>query len=96
MFPEVLSPLQQELKSWHDKLSHLHHKSMFRLAKLGVLTSRFLDFNDDVPFCASCMFGSSRRSKWRTKEKISGYIRKETDDNTGAAFSEDQLQSAQI
>ena len=42
MFPEVLSPLQQEFKSWHDKLSHLHPKSMFRLAKLGVLPSIFL------------------------------------------------------
>ena len=31
MFPELLSTLKQELKSWHDKLSHLHPKYMFRL-----------------------------------------------------------------
>ena len=34
MFPEVLSPLQQELKSWHDKLYHLHPKSMFILENM--------------------------------------------------------------
>ena len=50
IFPEVLSPLQQEFKSCHDKLSHLHTKLMFRLAKLGVLPSTFLDLNDDVAF----------------------------------------------
>ena len=37
MFPEVQSPLQQEFKSWNDKLSHLHPKSMFRLVKIGFI-----------------------------------------------------------
>ena len=43
MFIEVISPLQQEFKSWHDKLSHLHTKYMFRLTKLGVLLPLVLD-----------------------------------------------------
>ena len=34
MFTEVLSLLQHELKSWHDKLFHLHLVSMFRLENL--------------------------------------------------------------
>ena len=34
VFPEFLSPLQQEFKYWHDKLSHLHPKSMFRVKNL--------------------------------------------------------------
>ena len=34
MFPEILSPLQQEFKSWHDKLSQFDPECMFRLAKL--------------------------------------------------------------
>ena len=37
MFPEVLSTLQQELKSWHDKLYNLNPIFMFILAKPGVL-----------------------------------------------------------
>ena len=34
IFPEVPSYLQQEFKSWRDKLYHLHPKSMFRLENL--------------------------------------------------------------
>ena len=52
MFPEVLSPSQQEFKYWHEKLSHLHPKSMFRLAKLGFPPKQFLDLKDNVPLCA--------------------------------------------
>ena len=37
IFPEVLSSLQQEFKSWHENVSNLYPKSMFRLTKLGVL-----------------------------------------------------------
>ena len=62
IFPEVLSPLQQEFKSWHDKLSNLYPKSLFRLAKIGVFPSIFIDLKDDVPLCESCMFGTSRKN----------------------------------
>ena len=34
---------------------------MFRLSKLGVLPSIFIDLKDDVHLCASCMFGTERR-----------------------------------
>ena len=37
MFPEVISPLQHEFKSWNEKLSNLLPKSMFRLEKLEVI-----------------------------------------------------------
>ena len=51
---------------------------MFRLAKLGVLPSIPLDLKDDVPLCASCMFGTARRSQWITKVNKSCSIIKET------------------
>ena len=51
MFPEMLSPLQQEFKFWHEKLCQLNPKYMFRLEKLGVLPERFLDLKDDVTLC---------------------------------------------
>ena len=57
MFIEVLSPLQQESEYGHNKLSHLHTKYMFRLAKLGLLPSIFLYLNNDVHIFASWMFG---------------------------------------
>ena len=60
MFPEVLSTLNQDLKYRHGNLSHLHTKFMFRLEKLGVLPSIFIDLEDDVPLRESYMFGTSR------------------------------------
>ena len=35
--PEVLSPLQQEFKSWYDNLSHSNFKYLFRLENLESL-----------------------------------------------------------
>ena len=58
MFPEVISPLQQEFISWNYKLSHLHTKSIFRLANFGFLTSIFLYLEDDVPLRASITKGN--------------------------------------
>ena len=95
MFSEVLSPLQQEFKYWHDNLSHLHPKSVFRLAKLGVLPSIFLYLKDDVPLCVPLMFGTARKRQQRTKWKKSGSIRKKTNNNPGAEVLVDQLQSYQ-
>ena len=78
MFPRVLSPLQQEFKSLHDKLSPLQPKSMFILEILGVLPSRFLYLKDVVSLYVSCMLGTARRSQWRKKGKKSGSIWKWT------------------
>ena len=61
MFPGVLSPFKQEFRSWYDKLSHLHPKSMFRIEKLEVIPSRFIDLNDDVLLCVSSMFVTASR-----------------------------------
>ena len=68
---------------------------MFILAKLGFLPSIFLDLKYDLPFCASCMFGTANSSKWITKGKKSGSVKKETENNPGNGVSVDELQSAQ-
>ena len=76
MFPEMLSHLQQEFKSYHAKLYHLHPKYMFRLEKLGVLPSILLELKDDVPLCESCMFLREKIRKRKTKGNKLGSIRK--------------------
>ena len=68
---------------------------MFRLAKLEVLPSWFIDLKYDVPLCAPYIFVTARRRQWVTKGKKSGSIKKDTDKNTGYGVSEDQLQSDQ-
>ena len=67
MHIEVLSHLQQEFKSRNYRLSHLHTKYMFRLVKYGIHLSIFLYLKDDMPLCASCMFGTEKIRKWTTK-----------------------------
>ena len=76
MFPDVLPPLQQELTSWNDKLSHLHPKSMFRLEKLDVLPRRLLDLQYYVTLCALQMFGTARRKQGIKKENKTRYTHK--------------------
>ena len=68
---------------------------MFRIAKIGVIPSIFIDLKNDVPLCVSYMFGTARRRKWRKKWKKLGSIRQETVNNPGAAVPVDQLQSSQ-
>ena len=87
MFPEVLSTLRQEFKSWHDKLSHLKPKSMFRIAKPRSLPSRLLDLKDDVHLCESCIFGTARRRQCTTKGMKSGSIGKYNEYKPGDGVS---------
>ena len=68
---------------------------MFKLAKLGVLPSTFLFLKYDVTLYSSCMFGTARISKWRTKGNKSRYISEETFNKPLSVVSVDQLQSDQ-
>ena len=95
MFPEFLSPLQQEFKSWHDKLSHIHPKSMFILEKLGFLPPIFTYLKDCVPFFVSWILETEGSRKWITKRNKSGSIRKYSDNKQGYGILVDQLRSAQ-
>ena len=40
--PTALSPIQQELMSWHHILSHLLFRHIFQLASLGILRKQLL------------------------------------------------------
>ena len=67
---------------------------MFILAKIGSPPSIFTYLKEDVPLCASFMFGTTMIMKYITKGKKSGPIRKETYNKTGYGVSVDQPQPA--
>ena len=69
--PRPLSPLQQELMSWHHRLYHLPFRTIFRLADLGMLPKRFMECRNKPPLCIACQFGQAHRRPWRTKGKKS-------------------------
>ena len=91
VFLEVLSPLQQEFKSWYYKLFCLHHKSIFRLATLGILPKSFLDIKYDVPLCESFMVITTSIKQWITKGNKSCSVCNYTDNNLKSGVLVDQL-----
>ena len=96
--PNHLSPLQQEFLSLHHKLCHLPFSVMLRMSKLGILPKRFLKLRNNMPPCASCMFGQAHRRPWRHKtSQVSsgGTIRNPRRVKAGEKVCTDQLVSAQ-
>ena len=60
-YPLVLSPVQQELMSWHHRLYHLPFWWLFQYAKMGYLPKQFLDCRSKPPMCIACQFGQAHR-----------------------------------
>ena len=94
-YPRILSPLQQELMSWHHRLYHLPIWRILLLAEKGYLPKRLLKCQDKPPKCIACEFGTAHRRPWRTKGKKSGSIRKDDQVKPGDGTSVDQIVSAQ-
>ena len=93
--PQQLSPLQQELMSWHHRLYHLPFRLIFALAKAGFLPKRLTELRNNAPVCIACQFGQAHRRPWRTKGKKNGSIRRPEHKEPGDGVSVDQIISAQ-
>ena len=94
--PKILSPLQQELMSWHHRLYHLPFATIFRLASLGILPKRLLACRNRPPLCVACQFGQAHRRPWRVKGTESKKsIRSPRENKPGDVVSVDQIISAQ-
>ena len=72
----TLSPLQQELMSWHHQLYHLLYRILLLLASLSFLPKRLHKCRNKPPLCVACQFGQAHRRPWQTKVKKSGSIRR--------------------
>lgn len=93
--PQTMSPLQEEMFSYHCQMHHLPFPKMLVLAENGTLPKRFAALKGRTPICVSCIFGTAHCRPWRTKSKTSHPIRKKTDNTPGACTSLDQIVSAQ-
>ena len=90
----ALSPVQQELMSWHHRLYHLSFCHTFRLASLIILPKRLLECRAKPPICVACQFGQAHRRPWRVKGKNSGSICRPDQKMPGDGVSVDQIVSA--
>ena len=70
--PQALSPEQQELMSYHQRLLHLPFFILHRMAQLGIIPRRLAKLKDHPPHCASCSFGQAHRRPWRSKRTKDG------------------------
>ena len=94
-YPRILSPAQQELLSWHNRLCHLPFARLFQLARWKLLPASILQCEPKPPLCVACQFGQAHRCPWRAKGKVSGSIRRDNELQPGDGTSVDQIVSAQ-
>ena len=93
--PRELSPLQQELVSWHQRLYHLPYRTLFRLTTTGFLHKQLLECRNKPPLCVACQFVQYHRCTWHTEGKKIGSIQTPAQKDPGNVISVDQIVSAQ-
>jgi hypothetical protein len=69
--PQALSPLQEEMMSYHWRLHHTPFPKLIIMAEQGEIPRRLAQLRDRCPICALCLFGTAHKRPWRTKSKIS-------------------------
>ncbi len=93
--PQSLSPLQEELMSYHNQLHHLPWPKLMTMAEQGEIPKPLAALKGQCLICVACLFGSAHKQPWRTKSKQKHPIRKLTDDAPGKQASLNQMVSAQ-
>jgi hypothetical protein len=93
--PKSLSPLQEEMLSYHNRLHHTPFPKLIVMAQQGILPKRLASLKGRCPLCVACLFGQAHKRPWRSKSKQKHPIRKPSDDAPGKRASMDQLVSAQ-
>ena len=93
--PESLSPLQEEIMSYHLKMHHLPFPKLVELAEQGDIPKRLAALKGSTAACVACIFGTAHKKPWHTKSKRYNPICRPEDDGPGKRISTDQLVSAQ-
>ncbi len=82
--PVTLSPLQEEILSYHYRLHHEPFPKLIILAEKGEIPKCLASLKGRCPICIPCFFGKAHKRPWRSKSKQSHPIRKKSDDHQGA------------
>jgi hypothetical protein len=93
--PTIISPLQEEMLSHHNRLHHLPFPKLIVMAERGEIPKRLAFLKGRCPLCVACLFGQAHKRPWRSKSKQKHPIRRPTDDAPGKRASMDQMVSAQ-
>ena len=82
--PITLSPLQEEMLSYHYRLHHKPFLKLIVLAEKHEIPKRLALLKGGCPICIPCLFGQAHKRPWRSKSKQLHPIRKKSDDHPGA------------
>jgi hypothetical protein len=93
--PKMLSPLQEEMMSYHYCLHHLHFPKLIVMAENGEIPRRLATLKGRCPICLPCLFGMAHKRPLRLKTKQTHSIWKKSDNHPGERASMDHLVSAQ-
>jgi hypothetical protein len=93
--PNTLSPLQEEMLSYHYCLHHEPFPKMITLAENGEIPKCLASLKGRHPICISCLFGNAHKRSWHSKSKESHPIRKKSDNYPGECTSMDHFVSDQ-
>ena len=89
--PRPISPLQQELMSWHHRLYYIPFHNICMLASNGSLKNRLLECRNNLPLCVACQSVQAHHRPWSTKVKKSGSIRRKEHNKPGYGISVDKI-----
>ena len=93
--PISISPLKQELISWHHRLYHMPFKEILLLAPDGRLPKKLLECRNSPPLFVVFQFGQAHRRPGRVTEKKRGSIRNPEHIDPGDGVSVDHIISSQ-
>ena len=63
--PKSLSPLQEEIMSYHIKMHHIPFNQLIVLAEKGKIPRRLATLKGRTPICVACIFGTAHKRPWR-------------------------------
>ncbi len=82
--PITLSPLQEEMLSYHYRLHHEPFPKLITLAEKGKIPKCLASLKGQCPICIPCLFGKAHKHPWRSKSKELHPIQKASDNHPGA------------
>jgi hypothetical protein len=62
--PTIISPLQEEMLSHHNRLHHLPFPKLIVMAERGEIPKRLAFLKGRCPLCVACLFGQAHKRPW--------------------------------
>jgi hypothetical protein len=94
--PSILSPAQQTLKHWHERLGHELYSNVRQMSTDGVIPALPADsMTCLLPVCVACLHGKATRTPWRTSKRGGNIRDNNRDHQPGGRVHVDHMECSQ-